>query len=149
MKTVLFATLLTANLLGGCTVHRPVAYVRSVALTDQTAEGGRVVVTVELDNQGETPLPLTEASYTVAVDGYGSFRFTEVQAATMAANATQRVSLAAAFATDAAGLAGRSYHAFGRLFYEPPGEIRRILTDAGIPLPSVGFAASGRLEPME
>jgi len=64
--------------------------------------------------------------------------------ATIPANGVQTVTLPAALATDT--VEAGDYQVRGTLVYEPPGEIRKLLTEYGVPLPSASFKAQGALE---
>ena len=75
----------------------------SVRVTDARAvevseEGARVEVTLELENPNAVPLPLPEASYRVAVDGWGVYAFDTLPARVVPPNGTQTIVLPAAIA---------------------------------------------------
>jgi len=126
-------------------ILRPTAQVRSVAIDQSTDQGATVRIHVELTNTNDVSLPVSEAPYRLAV-GEHVFEFTAVPPVTMPAGGSQMFSLTAAFPASGESLRGREYDLSGRGVYEPPGEIRKILTDSNIPLPSVGFSDRGVLE---
>lgn len=144
MRNGLTALVFAAALAGGCAVQRPTAEVTGVRVGDATDEGSRVVVTVALHNRSDTPLPIRETRYTLQVDGE-EFAFTDVAPATIPASGTQTLRLPAAVRIPASAIDGRTYEVSGQATYVPPGEIRDLLTDSGVPLPSVSFSGSGRL----
>jgi len=137
-----------ALLLGGCASKlKPVAaHVDSVRVDERTAEGVRVLVMVVAENPNDVALPIVRAKYTVELPGAGAepFRFTDLPMATIPANGVQTVTLPAALATDT--VEAGDYQVRGTLVYEPPGEIRKLLTEYGVPLPSASFKAQGALE---
>lgn len=133
-------------LIGCSSLERPSAKVVDVKLTGQTNEGARVQCSVYLRNPNDTPLPLTETQYTIFISDIGSFEFTDVLAATLPPRGHQTIKLAASFVTDGQDLAGRTCHTSGRVYYSPPGEIRKNLTDAKYPLPWASFSSSVQIE---
>jgi hypothetical protein len=146
MRYLMFMVAAAMLLCGCAVVKRPPANVTSVAVTEQTDQGGRIEVVVDLVNPNDdTPLPMPRAIYTVTVGDDKTFHFEQIPAATLPAAGVQTLTLPAAFA-DAAPLAGQPYRVTGRVEYTPPGEIRRILTDSGLPLPSSPFSAQGTLQ---
>jgi hypothetical protein len=154
---ITFGTLLLAAAVacGGCTssIIAPTAKVTSITLADQSAQGARVQVTVELKNENTVPLPLVRCDYTVSLAGVGSFTFSENPNKAIPARrtdinagpATQVVTLIAAFAT-AGEVKGRDCRVDGSITYETPGEIRKIMTETSLPLPAMPFSGGGRLE---
>lgn len=129
----------------GCAgVSKPSARVNQAVVAEQTAEGARLELVLVLDNPNDVPLPIRETRYRVEIDGVADgFEFTDKTAATMPAGDTQTLTLPSAFAGD---LSDRAYQVSGAVVYETPGEFRRLLTDSGVPLPSVSFSARGNLE---
>ncbi len=140
---VVFPSLLSLLLLTGC-VSSPSAKVTDVVVEERTSQGTRLVVIVELTNPNATALPLPKADYEVSVDGAGSFSFQVIPDATLPGKGVQTIRFPAALA-GGRSLAGRSYNVSGSIFYEPPGEVRRLLTEYRVPLPSAGFSKSGTL----
>ena len=133
----------------GCApVQRPQTLVGEARVTEASAEGAAVAVPVSLSNPRGVPLPIREARFTMRVDAADAapFHVTQQLAATLPAEGGQTVTLRSAFAVaDGASLEGAPYVIEGTIVYEPPGEIRRLLTDSGLPLPSVRFAGQGTL----
>ena len=127
-------------------LKRPVVTGISVALVEQTDQGARLVANVELSNFNETALPLVWCQYRITVDGGDTFAMADELHRTLLARGTQIVQLPAAMAAAALDLAGASYTIKGAITYEPPGAIRKVLTESKIPLPAVHFQSSGELE---
>ena len=125
-------------------IDSPTIEVGEVRLVDQTAEGARVQLTVVLVNPNPTALPLVTNAYRVTVAGK-TFAFTESVRRTLPAQGRQTLTLSAAFATGNADMAGAAYRVTGSVEYHPPGQLRRIMYDSGVPRPTVGYATSGKL----
>ena len=135
--------------LTGCqglgSIQDPSAKVVSVRVTQHTDQGSRVEVQVDLSNPNTAPLPLKRCQYTLRIADAGVYSFDDYPQRTLPSHGAQSVVLPAGFPTDKA-LAGASYELEGSIQYEPPGEVRKLLTESKIPLPSVGFHASGRIQ---
>lgn len=143
-STILIAV---AASLGGCaTVETPTIEVVNVRVAEQTGEAARIEALVELTNPNDTPLPLTSASYTLSVGSAGSVSLDDFPNRTLPALGKQTVLLPASVRTNGANLKGAAYTVSGSVTYEPPGEMRKILTESGIPLPWVDFSKSGSVE---
>jgi LEA14-like dessication related protein len=124
-------------------VTAPTAQVVEVKILETSPQAVRVAVTVEMTNRDEVPLPLTIADYYVDLPGTKTYRSSQRPLATIPANGTQQFQLTAAVPT--AGEAPATYRVGGTIEYEPPGEIRMLLTESGVPLPRVGFQGTGEL----
>jgi len=147
MNRIVLVVLCLSAVLTGCKSNlRPVtARVDSVRVDDQTEEGVRVLVTVQAENPNDVPLPVVWLWYQVKLDGGGEFTFTELPKVTLPAHGTQTITLPAAFALDGGDVLGRGYQVQGKATYEPPGEIRKLLTEYNVPLPSAPFKSEGSL----
>ncbi len=149
MKYLLYSLPCLLLVAGGCTatsgLQDPVAHVVAVKLVEQTQQGARVEVTVTLDNFNNIPLPLTESHYTVSVTGGGVYSANDLPDRTLPASGHQEIIIPAVFATTQK-LDGADYAVHGSVAYRPPGEIRKLLTDSWIPLPTASFSSSGKLE---
>jgi LEA14-like dessication related protein len=134
--------------LSGCSANlrQVTTRVDSVQIDEQTEQGVRVLVTVVAENPNDMQLPIVKAKYKVTLAGGGEFTFTDLPKATLPANGTQTITLPAAFALDGGDAAGTSYQVTGQLTYEPPGEIRKLLTEYNVPLPSAPFKDDGALQ---
>jgi len=147
MSRIGWIVMCSLAVLTGCSSNlKPVTTrVDSVTVDERTEQGVRVLVTVLAENPNDVALPIVRARYEVEMAGAETFAFTELPKATLPANGTQTITLPAAFATESGNAAGHSYQVKGQLTYEPPGEIRKLLTEYGVPLPSASFKDDGAL----
>lgn len=124
----------------------PSADVLDVRVVDQTEQGGRVIMEVDVFNPNDFPLPMPTADYKVTIQDAGSFTFNGViPLVVMPMQGTQTLQLPAAYSTDVP-LAGKSFTARGTIYYDPPGEFRAFLKESGFPLPDVTFSREGTVE---
>jgi hypothetical protein len=150
---LILAPLTLAAFLTGCAlrlprwhhVTKPSAQVTSVRLDDQSEQGARVIITVALSNPNDLSLPLIRSAYTVKLGDLPAATFHEDPLKALPRTGPQTVELAAAVPTNGASVAGMDYRVSGSITYEPPGEVRQVLTESGVPLPTVGFSSSGSL----
>lgn len=151
---VLSGLVLSGAWLAGCeTVVGPEAAVVEAVVTQQTDEGARVELVLEMENPNTVPLPVERSRYTVSLEGVGQGVFRErhyvaIPAAEgngKAVPGRQRVVLPVVFAGPIGELAGRRYRVRGTLAYEPPGEIRKLLTESHFPLPVAVFHGQGQV----
>lgn len=131
-------------------VVTPTASAATVSIVEQTGEGARLLVSLELTNPNAIALPLHKAVYTVTVAGVaagagGAVTMEDVTSLTLPANGTQKLKYPLAIVTDGQGIAGASYTVSGTVEYEPPGEVRKLLTESGVSLPKVRFSGAGEL----
>lgn len=155
MSRNVFVILCCVAMFGGCSsnLRQVTTRVDSVRIDERTDQGVRVLVTIVAENPNDIPLPIVKARYKVSLSGGagisggggGEFAFTDLPKVTIPANGTQTITLPAAFALNGGDAAGRSYQVTGQLTYEPPGEIRKLLTEYNVPLPSASFKAEGAL----
>lgn len=133
--------------LGGCeTLETPLVEVVNVRVAEQTADAARIEAMIELTNPNDTPLPLTKCNYTISVAGAQGVSLEDIPHRTLPALGKQTVKLPAAIRTNGANVSGAAYNVSGSVTYEPPGEMRKVFTESGIPLPWVDFAKTGRVE---
>ena len=145
--------ILTASclLLAGCSVPKvpkviaPTAEVTGATLTEQTAGGAAVAVTVDLSNPNDFALPVTFEAYRISVGGK-TYAFKGKAGASMPPNGTQTLTLTGAVPTEGEDMRGAAYTTSGSFTYVKPGEIRRILVESGLPEPTLGFEGSGNLQ---
>ena len=146
MLIVVIGLALTAST--GCSSERkvvgkwvaaPTATVEAVELLAASPEATTTAnVIVRLSNPNDTPLPLPMARYTVTMGG-ATYSTDTVPNATIPAKGEQRIALPVTIA----GPQNHDYSTSGWISYLPPGEIRNLMTDIGIPLPGVPFSGSG------
>lgn len=127
-------------------IQTPQARVVSMKVTSQTDDGFRVEATVQLDNENRVPLPLLDIHYTIAIEGVGSISLVDHAHRTIPAFGSQRIVLPASFAWEESSIAGLPWQVEGNVKYQPPGELRQIMTETNIPLPDSTFKNSGKLE---
>ena len=140
---------------GGCSmnggVDAPVAEVVSAKITQQTADGVRVEVTVLLSQNNKVPLPLTMSEADFTIGNTATRSITDKPHRTIPVGGGQGtgkqvVVIPIAYPISAGIVPGSEYNVTGSITYEPPGEFRRILTESGFPLPTADFSRVGRLE---
>ncbi|MEX0744403.1 MAG: LEA type 2 family protein [Phycisphaeraceae bacterium] len=132
---------------GGCqTVAAPEAEVQSVAVTQQTDDGARVEVLLSVHNPNDFALPVRSAGYTVRLAETSRFAFTDEPAVTLPPNASQVLVLAAGFAADDAIADAAGVRVTGHLRYQPPGDLRELLTEYHFPLPHIRFGERTTVE---
>ncbi len=166
-RVALVLVLLAVAMSGGCAWYNPVptpgAAVKSATLANQTGDASRVEVVIELSNESPTPLPLVQCDYTINVAGVGSFSFSDKPNRTLpgrprdpgattpgavgaAGDGLQQLILPASFAAGGQNVKGAAYQVSGSVTYEPPTEMRKLLTDSYVPLPTVQFSGNGTIE---
>ncbi len=146
------------SVLSGCAIDDnlipPSASVEHVRVIDQSAQGSRLEVLVRMENPNVVALPLPSATFTLTLQGIGTFSFTDTPHVTLPAKRTdgefgpgvQFLKLPAAVATNGKDTHGAGYRVNGSIIYEPPGEIRKLLTESRVPLPTMNFSKSGTVE---
>lgn len=139
-----------ALLSGGCQkiqgLKTPQAKVVSLRLVEQTEAGVRLEMLLAIQNSNDVSLPLKQAQYTVTLERMGTFTFSKRANMTLPADGVQTLTFVAAFATGGQDVSGFAWQAYGSVAYELPGEIRDLLTNYGVPLPTTSFRASGWLQ---
>jgi len=113
----------------------------NVNLHERSAEGASYVITVELENPNDVDLPLKDCQYSLSVGDSKSNNLSINPKRTLPANGTQMVRMTASIPEGGNG----AYRASGTITFEPPGEIRKILTESKVPLPFVSFNGEGQL----
>ena len=143
---------------GGCRsvdqVVAPSAQVLGVTLVDQTPHGARMDIIVGLANPNFIALPLVDTDYAITIDGVGSYWFTDHPHRTLPAGlesgggrlGLQKLRLPVAIDYEGGSLIGAAYRVHGAVVYEPPGEIRKLLTESNVPLPEVEFFGVGQIQ---
>jgi LEA14-like dessication related protein len=115
-----------------------------VKLVEQSAEAAKFDVILTLANPNTTPLPLVKADLSLNVTGHGSGSTEYLLHRTVPANGTQIVTVPVLIVTTQQVTAGTAYATKGTATYEPPGEIRKLMTDSNVPLPAATFDAQGQ-----
>ena len=147
LRLVAILILGVAALSVGCSgLQTPTAEVTSVRLVEQTPDGASFLVTVAVVNPNQTALPLRKSNYTLTVPGLGEYSSSDLPNRTIPSGGVQVVTIPAAIAGKVGNLRGKTCTIEGSIDYEPPGEIRRLMTDSYIPLPTVDFKRTGPIE---
>lgn len=147
-KTFFMTLMLAALMLGivGCAGGgEPTVDVQRAVVADRTVEGARVEVTLQIDNPTDHALPVRAVDYRITVAEAGTFAMTDQPAIALPPNGQQTLILPAAFANGDTDWVGRRVDVTGSLHYQPPGQIRELLTEYRFPLPSASFSATGAL----
>lgn len=117
----------------------------TVKLVKQSPEAAQFEVTLTVTNPNDTPLPLTQSSLSLNIDGIGSATTSYLLHRTAPANLSQTITVPVVIVTTQQVSAGVSYATKGTVTYQPPGEIRKLLTDSNVPLPSAAFDLQGQM----
>jgi len=121
-------------------VAAPSVSVSGVEVTEVAENGTAMRLHLTLTNPNDVPLPLRTARYRIETDGAAYAGSTPANA-TVPKNGNQTLALPAAVAAPP----GQNYRVTGSVEYVPPGEVRTVLTDLSIPLPTAGFSGRGEL----
>lgn len=127
-------------------MQSPLVEVVAVRVAERTSEGARLEVHVRLDNPNAEILPLMAASYRVSVDGVSAASASNKPNRTLPASGSQMLILPIALATDAGIASGTPVRTSGSITYNPPGEIRMLMTESKVPLPVATFSYEGVIE---
>lgn len=122
-------------------IATPTATVDAVTMGPATDEGVAAVATLTLTNPNDVPLPLRITRYSIEVAGHAS-AMRDAPPVTLPAKGSHTLQLPIAIPlpadADRAALADAEARVRATIAYQPPGEVRRILYDSGVPLPTVG-----------
>jgi len=139
--------LITTIMMGCSSLQTPTAEVVSIERGPRSDQGAVVNVTVRMANPNDVQLPVHETTYRVELDGAKEiFELTFHPPVTMPVSGEQLVTFPAAFAIKQDDLTGRRVAVSGSIHYQPPGEIRQVLTDMKFPLPHIAFRADTALD---
>jgi LEA14-like dessication related protein len=138
--------LLAILLFTGCNIGitRPEVVVTGVRMDEVTDGGARVLFDLLVVNPNDEELPMPTVSYRVDVVGAGSFELTDRPYASLPRNGQTTFTLAAA--VSGVNLPGKRVTIDGEVVFEPQGELRKLLYDNYVPLPSSDFSGEGVLE---
>lgn len=118
-------------------VDAPSAKVVGVEVVEQTDQGVALDVTVELTNPNQVQLEIDGVSVDVAVSDIGRFSAEAPPMVTMPPAGMQRMTVRAAVPTRGKDVSGQTVTVGTSVRWIPPGEVRAILTESGVPLPFV------------
>lgn len=116
-----------------------------VKLVKQSDETAQFQVTLTISNPNDTALPLIESNLALSVTGHGTASTNYLLHRTAPANLVQTVTVPVVIVTHEQVTTGTSYSTKGTITYQPPGEIRKLLTDSKVPLPSATFNLQGQM----
>ena len=95
-------------------------------------------------------LPLIDLNVRFRVDGLGTFSSVDQPTVALPPEGSQRMRFTAALPTGGADPHGRPFSFSATMTYQPPGELRQIFSESGVPRPFVIASADGTLgEPLE
>ena len=128
-------------------VQTPEAVVESVRVVDQTDDGLRLEAVVRIRNPNEVGLAAQRGSVWFELEGLRPYeaRMEPTIALPPSGERLWRVPVAVAKPSPGWSAGGRSYKMEVELRFVPPGELREILTESGVPLPWLSATARGRL----
>jgi len=134
-------------------IATPSAQVLGVTLVEQTPYGARLDIVVGLANPNLIALPLIKCDYTIAIDGVGSYWFSDQPHRTLPAGlesggeplGLQKLRLPVAIEHEGGDLTGTAFKVHGMVLYEPPSEIQKLLMESNFALPKVEFFGTGQI----
>ena len=129
-------------------VEKPEVELIDLAVTKRTPEGVAFAATVRMINPNDVELPLDAVDFSLRVAGLGSFEAPSPPRVSLPPNGSRRVVLRAALPAPTpsdAPIDGRTYRCTVAVRYVPPGEVREIGTESGLPLPVARTAVRGTL----
>ena len=126
-------------------VETPEAVVESARVVDQTDAGFRAEIVVRLINPNDVALRVERASVAFRLDGLKPYEARMEPTVALPPSGEQLWTVPVALAKPTPGWApaGRRYRFDAELRFVPPGELREILTDSGVPLPWVEVSGAG------
>lgn len=131
-------------------VFPPSAEVVDVTVTGQSDEAVQLALLLEMRNPNDIDLPLRRSRASVSLGGLPTVSVNDRPPVTIPAKGENRFTLVTAIPTPAGfAVQGQSARVSGRLTFEPPGEIRGVLTETGVPLPTVGFSETLTLSTLD
>lgn len=116
----------------------PDAAVAAVELVEVSPQGASARIVIDLTNTNDEPMPLKLARYRLSLGG-ASYAGNTRANVTVPADGGVTLTLTGAVA----GAPGDTYDVSGAIEYQPPGEIRELLTDFNYPLPTINFRGTG------
>ncbi|MEM1213400.1 MAG: hypothetical protein AAGI68_14020 [Planctomycetota bacterium] len=121
-------------------LRRPSATVTGAYVTATGPEAASVDIVLALKNPQAVELPVRFGDLRLRTDAGATPTIETRPQVTMPPGGVATVTLQGVARHDGQGLVGQPLNVNGSLTYEPPGELRQILTDTGVPLPTIGFA---------
>jgi len=141
--------ILAGALLSGCSTYdAPTLEVTSALVTQETSQGMVIDFGIDVANTNDFEVPLERIRYTLRLGGQRVFTGTRSAEATVRRLGTQQITLPAAIDLEKYELPTGEvqYELFGSVVYVTPGQIARILFDAGVSRPKAKFRHKGTLD---
>ena len=129
-------------------VEKPAVELIDLAVTRRTPEGVAFAATVQVENPNPVELPLAGVEMSLSVKGLGRFEAPSPPRVSLPPRGVRRFVLRGALPAPTpsdAPLDGRTYRCAVSLRYVPPGEVREIASESGLPLPVARTAVRGTL----
>lgn len=123
-------------------VIAPTTDVLRVDLTAASDAAASYDVLVTFVNPNLFELPMTHAAYVLTVNGH-SYTADAVPNATIPAQGQVDVKLPAVIAAPGLAALGQPFEVKGTVTMQPPGQLRNLFYEMGIPMPTVDFAGQG------
>ena len=147
-----YAAVMMLVLIAGCRqvepldaryVTPPRLNVQGVEIVEAGPGGVRLLIRIEAVNGSDEQIPLIDARYRVSVDGGGRYTFESTVHRTLPPRSSSVFTLPAAVPLTSAAAARCEVR--GSVVYNPPGGLRRLLTESSVPLPSSALSYEGAL----
>jgi len=144
---IALVSVLVTGSAGGCAgISAPPIEVFDMEYVEASPEAVRFDVALEVENRGSEAITLRDFRYTVRTASGWSYTGRRAALATLQSGRRQAFSVPVVLPGDAADTAGdEQWTLTGRLEYLTPGEVARVLYDAGLRRPRVRFSGSGRV----
>jgi hypothetical protein len=124
--------------MSGCgSAAPPRLAIADVTVTEVTAEGSAMIVTVRAENPNDKPLPLRLIDYRVSLGGQDVFSATRVPEAVLPRYGVIDLPLPVSVPATERPAGETDFHLWLTLHYLAPGKIAETLYDAGLRRPSV------------
>lgn len=124
-----------------CT-NLPKGHVDALQVNQAGPDGVSLVAHVRLQSSSDDALPVVRTRWWMDVDGVALFKVDGALPVTVPANGEARLEIPVGLRTRES-LSGREFEFVADLWYHPPGEWRRILSDLNFPLPKKRIRATG------
>lgn len=123
-------------------VTAPTTDVLRVDLTAASDAAARYEVIVTFVNPNLFELPMTHASYVLTVAGH-SYRADAVPNTTIPAQGQVNLTLPAVISAPGLSSLGQPYEVKGTVTMQPPGQLRNLFYEMGLPMPTADFTGQG------
>jgi hypothetical protein len=121
-------------------IAMPDVQVQSVDLVDASPDAGRYLLKLTLTNPNDFALPLLDAEYRIKINDQQYIGSTPPNA-TLPKSGSITLQLPAALP-----VRGQNYEVSGSIQLDPPGQIKQLSYDAGLPRPRAPFKAQGAVQ---